>query len=132
MLRADQASFAPPNNHLDLQGNVKVTAASGTCLTANEASWLVIDGKLLINGPYTLGSSKRKSKGCNAQFSLVGGEFRRTKPFLKPASPGETELPGFPVNLMIKALNENKIPGGQNLLLPLMAMMQSQAGGTNQ
>jgi hypothetical protein len=125
-IRADLATFDPQDPRLRLQGHVKVVSSRGACLQADEASWEVPEGRLLVEGRFTLRQGKRSRAGSLARFSLAGGRVKMLRPGRQALPAQGPPTPAFmPVTLLVQALAGKNLHGYENFMVPLLAAAQT-------
>jgi hypothetical protein len=127
-LKADLATFEPPQPVVSLEGRVQVTSDQGSVLRAEALDWLPLLEKIQVKTEYKFGRGQgRRGSRPPAWFSLAGGRLKRSRPprVTGPADPGPVVV--LPPNIMAAAATGKNPASHKNKLLSLMFMGLFQA-----
>jgi len=126
-LKADLATFEPPQSVVSLEGRVQVTSDQGSVLRAEALDWLPLAEKIQVKSEYKFGRGQGRRGRPQAWFSLAGGHLTRVKPLkiTGPSDPGPVVV--LPPNVMAAAATGKNSAKRGNKLLSLMCLGLFQA-----
>jgi hypothetical protein len=126
-LKADLATFEPPQPVLALEGRVQVTSGQGSVLRAEALDWLPLAEKIQVKTEYKFGRRQGRRGRPPAWFSLARGHLKRGRPpqVTGPADPGPLVV--MPPDLMAAAVTGKNPANHKNKLFSLMCLGLFQA-----
>lgn len=131
-LKADLATFEPPQTALSLEGNIQVTSGPEACLWADTMEWLPLQEKIKVNRGYKFFWGQGHRNARHGMFSLAGGNLKQLKPPKAALTAAAEPAAVLPPELMMAAVTGKAPSKRTNTVLTIMCLAFSQAQPGNE
>jgi hypothetical protein len=126
-LKADLATFEPPQTALSLEGNIQVTSGPEACLWAETMEWLPLQEKIEVSRGYKFFWRQGHRSSRHGLFSLAGGNLRQLR-LPKAALTARAEPAAvLPPEVMMAAVTGKPPSKRNNTVLSILSLALFQA-----
>jgi hypothetical protein len=131
-IKADLATFEPPQTTLSLEGNTRVISGPQICLRAEAMEWMPLEEKIQVNRGDNFPGGKGSRGGQQGLFSLAGGNLKQLKPPKAALTAAAEPAAVLSPELMMAAVTGKAPSKRTNTISTIMCLAFSQAQPGNE